>query len=301
MTNQQPQAGDGRRLALLVNPTVGRRAAGEAAQVVADRLGGAGYDVSRLQGLDAEDAAAIALQTVADGYDVLTVMGGDGMVHIGLQAVANSATRLGVIPTGTGNDTARYLGLPLGEPAKAAEVIVAGQTRTVDAGRIGEVYFSSVLATGFDSLVSERANRMRWPRGQMRYNLATAAELRVFRPLPYLLELDGREVGLEAMLVAIGNGPSYGGGLRICEGAEVDDGQLDVVVIKPISKVELVKVYPQLFKGTHVTHPAYERYRVRQVSVAAPGIVAYADGERVGTLPLTVDAAPGAFTVFAPR
>ena len=108
----------------------------------------------------------------------------------------------------------------------------------------------------------------------MRYNLATLAELRVFKPLPYTLELDGERRQLEAMLVAVGNGPSYGGGLRMCEGALLDDGMLDVVIIKPMSKLELLRVYPRLFKGTHVTHPAYEHHRVRPVSVAAPGIVA---------------------------
>ena len=118
----------------------------------------------------------------------------------------------------------------------------------------------------------------------MRYNLATLAELRVFKPLPYTLELDGERSQLDAMLVAVGNGPSYGGGLRMCEGALLDDGMLDVVIIKPMSKAELLRVYPRLFKGTHVTHPAYEHHRVRRVSVAAPGIVGYADGERLGPL-----------------
>ena len=100
------------------------------------------------------------------------------------------------------------------------------------------------------------------------------------------------------MLVAVGNGPSFGGGLRITEGAILDDGLLDVVIIKPMSKAGLVRTYPKLFKGTHTTHPAYEHHRVRSVTVAAPGIVSYADGERFGALPLTVECAPGALTVL---
>jgi diacylglycerol kinase (ATP) len=96
----------------------------------------------------------------------------------------------------------------------------------------------------------------------------------------------------------VGNGPSYGGGLRICEGALLDDGRLDVVVIKPVGKVELVRVFPRLFNGTHVTHPQYEHHRATRVSVAAPGIAAYADGERLGQLPLTVEVAPRALRVF---
>jgi len=159
----------------------------------------------------------------------------------------------------------------------------------------------TVLAAGFDSKVNERANRMRWPKGQMRYNLATLAELRVFEPLHYTLEMDGEVCRLDAMLVAVGNGPSFGGGLRITHGAEIDDGMLDVVIIKPMSKVELVKTYPKLYSGRHVTHPQYEHHRVKTVTVAAPDVVAYADGERLGALPLTVEVAPLALRVLAPR
>ena len=156
-----------------------------------------------------------------------------------------------------------------------------------------------MLAAGFDAAVNERANRMTWPKGQMRYNLATLAELRVFEPLPYTLQLDDRQVSLEAMLVAVGNGPSFGGGLRITEGAVLDDGLLDVVIIKPISKPDLIRTYPKLFKGTHIHHPQYEHHLVRSVTIAAPGIVSYADGERFGPLPLTVECAAGALTVLA--
>jgi diacylglycerol kinase (ATP) len=132
----------------------------------------------------------------------------------------------------------------------------------------------------------------------MRYNLATLSELRVFRPLQYTLDLDGTQLSFEAMMVSVGNGPSFGGGLRITEGALLDDGLLDVVVIKPMSKPELVRTYPKLFNGTHVTHPQYEHHRVRSVTVASTGITTYADGERFGELPLTVECAPGALTVF---
>jgi diacylglycerol kinase (ATP) len=149
-------------------------------------------------------------------------------------------------------------------------------------------------------VVNERANAMAWPRGQMRYNLATLLELRTFRPLSYVLDLDGRTLHTEAMLVAIGNGPSFGGGLRICEGASLDDGLLDVVVINPVSKGRFLRVFPQLYRGTHVTLPEFERHLVREVTLSSPGIVAYGDGERLGPLPMTTTIRPGALRVFAP-
>jgi diacylglycerol kinase (ATP) len=102
------------------------------------------------------------------------------------------------------------------------------------------------------------------------------------------------------MMVAVGNGPSFGGGLRITEGALLDDGLLDVVAIMPMSKTNLVRTYPKLFSGAHVHHPNYRHFAARSVTVAAPDIVAYADGERFGALPLTVEIVPLALRVLAP-
>jgi diacylglycerol kinase (ATP) len=287
-----------REIALLTNPNAGKGRAAKARDRALIRLRAAGLDVRSLEGRDAAEALDLARKAVADGVDALVVCGGDGMVHFGAQAVAGTGIPLGIVPAGTGNDVARYFDIPRKDPEAAADRIVAGRTRTVDLARSGSQYFATVLAAGFDAVVNERANRMTWPRGQMRYNIATLAELRVFEPLPYTLQLDDREVSLEAMLVSVGNGPSFGGGLRITEGAVLDDGLLDVVIIKPISKPDLIRTYPKLFKGTHIHHPQYEHHLVRSVTVAAPGIISYADGERFGPLPLTVECAPGALTVL---
>jgi len=288
-----------RRLAFLTNPTSGK-GRGERARLAAlPRLRDAGFEVDDLIGRDAADARGLAEKAVADGVEALVVCGGDGLVHLGVQVVAETDTPLGIIPAGTGNDVARYFDLPRKDAAAAADRIIGSQVRTMDLARSGSTYFATVLAAGFDAVVNERANDMTWPRGQMRYNLATLAVLRTFRPLNYLLDLDGTERRVEAMLVAVGNGPSFGGGLRITEGALLDDGLLDVVIIKTMSKPDLVRTYPRLFSGTHTTHPQYEHHRVRQVTVATPGIVAYADGERFGALPLTIRAVPGALKVLA--
>ena len=285
-------------IALLVNPTAGRGRGARAGRVAAAALRGDGHRVRELVGRDGDEAADLAAAALADGPDGLVVVGGDGLVHLAVQHLAGTAVPLGVIPAGTGNDVARYLGVPRRDPAAAARVVTTGRARSMDLGRAGSRYFATVLAAGFDAQVNERANSMQWPRGQMRYNIAVAAQLRAFEPTRFSLELDGTRRDLDATLVAVGNGPSYGGGLRICEGAVLDDGVLDVVVMKPVSKVELVRVFPRLFNGTHVTHPQYEHHRVARVSVAAPGIAAYADGERLGQLPLTVEVAPRALRVF---
>ncbi|MCW2836277.1 MAG: diacylglycerol kinase [Marmoricola sp.] len=287
-------------IALLTNPTSGKGKGARTVDTALPRLRDAGYVVRNLVGRDGDEALDLARQCVDDGVETLVVVGGDGMVHLALQAVAASETRLGLIPAGTGNDVARYFDIPRKDAAAATDVVIGGKERRVDLARIGSRYFVTVLAAGFDAIVNERANDMTWPRGQMRYNVATLAELRTFKPIPYVLDIDGEQHRFEAMMVAVGNGPSFGGGLRITEGAVLDDGLLDVVVIRPMSKLELVRTYPKLFKGTHVHHPDYRHHHARKVTIAAPGITAYADGERIAALPLTVEIAPLALRVLVP-
>lgn len=287
-----------RDIAVLTNPTAGKGRAGRMTDLAVARLRDAGFAVRRLQGRDADEARDLAEAAVADGVETLAVVGGDGLVHIAVQVLARSGTALGVIPAGTGNDAARYLGVPRTDPVAATDVVIGGRRRTVDLARTGPTYFLCVLSAGFDALVNERANGMRWPRGQMKYNLATLAELRTFQPIDYTLELDGEVRRVQAMLVAVGNGASFGGGLRICEGADLTDGKLDVVFFHPVTKPDLVRTYPKLFSGTHRGHPAYEHHLVSEVTVAAVGITAYADGERLGPLPMTITAEPGVLDVL---
>jgi diacylglycerol kinase (ATP) len=289
----------GREIALLTNPTSGKGKGARYRDAALQRLRESGFVVRNLQGRDADEAADLASGCVADGVEALVVCGGDGMVHLAVQALAGSGVPLGLIPAGTGNDVARYLDLPRKDPVAAADRIIASRRRTIDLARSGDRYFVTVLAAGFDAIVNERANAMTWPRGQMRYNVATLAELRTFRPIPYTLQLDGETVQTDAMMVAVGNGTSYGGGLRITEGALLDDGLLDVVLITRMSKPRLVRSYPRLFTGRIEGIEEYVHHRVRSVTVAAPGIVSYADGERFGPLPLTVECAPGALEVIA--
>jgi len=289
-------------LALLVNPTAGK---GRAAKVVADvtaRLRAGGSNVAILVGKDAADAQALARQAVADGVDAVVALGGDGMVHLALNVVAGTPTPLGIIPAGTGNDLANTLRLPTKDPVAAAGVIVAKLAaggRPMDAVRVGDKWFGCVLGAGFDSRVNDRANRMSWPRGRMRYNLAILGELRVFKPLPFVLELDGVRWETEAMLVAVGNAKSYGAGMKVTPDAEVDDGLVDVQVLGPVSKPEFLKTFPKVFKGTHVNHPQVTIRRAKVVSLSSPGVTAYADGEYLADLPITCETVPGAVTVLA--
>jgi diacylglycerol kinase (ATP) len=290
-------------VALLVNPTAGKgRAAGVIAKVT-ERLREGGSNVAILVGRDAADAQSLARQAVADGVDAIVALGGDGMVHLALNVVAGTPTPLGIVAAGTGNDLATTLRLPTKDPVAAAALVAdrlrEGATRPMDAVRIGDRWFGCVLSAGFDSRVNDRANRMSWPRGRMRYNLAILAELGVFKPVPFTLELDGETWETEAMLVAVGNGKSYGAGMQICPDAEIDDGLVDITVLGPVSKPQFLRAFPQVFKGTHRDHPAVTMRRARVVSLRADDVTVYADGEYVGELPITCETVPGAVRVLA--
>lgn len=288
------------RTTLLVNPTSGKRKAVGIGAIAAEHLTEAGHQVRTIIGTNVADSLAQLDVAIDNGMDNLIVVGGDGGAHDIWDKVAHTGITLGLLPAGSGNDTARTLGIPHKDPDAALDIIVRGRTRQIDLARAGNEYVSTVIASGFDSKVNERANTMSWPRGQMRYNIAMLAELKVFAPLSFGIDIDGVNHDTDAMLVAVGNGPSFGGGMRICEGAEIDDGVLDVVVIKPISKVELVKVFPRVFRGTHVDHPAVIRHQGKRIRIASDGIVAYGDGERLGPLPLDISVDPGAVRVFVP-
>jgi diacylglycerol kinase (ATP) len=291
-------------VALVVNPTAGKGRAAKVVAGVAGRIREAGANVSILIGHDADDALALARKAVADGVSALVSLGGDGMAHLALNAVAGTSTPLGIIPAGTGNDLASTLKLPTKDPIAAASLVadrlMTGGAWPMDAIRVGEKWFGCVLGAGFDSRVNDRANRMSWPRGRMRYNLAIVAELGVFKPLPFRITFDDEDpIETEAMLVAVGNAKSYGAGMMVLPDAEVNDGLLDVQVLSAIGKVEFLKTFPKVFKGTHVTHPAVTIRRARTVTVESPGVTAYADGEYLADLPITCECVPGAVQILA--
>lgn len=287
-------------MAVLVNPAAGRGSAARAAGPVVERLRAGHVEVDVLAGSTADEAAELARRAVTEGVDTLVAVGGDGLVSVAQQAVAGTDVRLGIVPCGTGNDAARALGLPLADPAAAVDVVLAARTRVVDLGRVAGRTFLAVLSSGFDSRVNERANRMTWVRGPARYRVAMLAELGVFRPVPYRMELDRELLEVEAMLVAVGNGPSYGGGMRVCPAAQLDDGLLEVTVVLPLAIAPFLRLFPSVYRGEHVRSAAVLTRQVRRVSLAADGMTAYADGEPVGPLPVSVDVLPAALTVLVP-
>ncbi|MFB9903480.1 diacylglycerol kinase family protein [Allokutzneria oryzae] len=295
----------GPKVALVVSPASGAGAAARVAGSVAARIRPAAGRLVQSVARSGEHAVELAHRAVESGVDVLAMLGGDGAAHAGLQACAESATAFAVIPAGTGNDLASALGWPKDSLAAADAVAAAlakGSFGRIDLGRVeGGAWFATVLCAGFDSAVNERANRMRWPRGPRRYDLAILAELVHLRARPLVVETDRERLELDAALVAVGNTRCYGGGIPVCPGADAGDGLFDLTVVTAASRALLLRMLPRLRSGAHVELPEVRTLRARWVRLGGgTGWVAYADGELQAELPLTVTSVPGALRVLTP-
>jgi diacylglycerol kinase (ATP) len=218
----------------------------------------------------------------------IIAVGGDGLMHLITQIAVPLQIPFTIIPAGTGNDFVRTLGWSLDSLDDQLLSVTTTKPASIDLGLVDGEWFGAILSTGFDSIVNEKANSMQWPKGPMKYNAALAIELPRFKPRHYEITLDDRTISTEAMLIAVSNGRSYGGGMLVCPNANINDGLFDVMVLHPISKIEFMKVFPRVFAGTHISHPAVEIVRTRTVSIESKA-VAYADGERIGQLPVSAE------------
>ena len=294
------------RALLVHNPTAGGGRAGRLLADAAARLAAGGVETDRHQTRSLE-AARLAAREAAGSYDAVVALGGDGTVGACAAGLADAGpgepgamAALGVIPAGGGNDAARSLGLP-SDPLAAAGLLAQLRRRPADLATVAGRCYLNVAGAGFDSEVNRVANqRLGWAGNRPRYVGAVLAELVVGRTAAFELVLDGRPVPVAGWLVAVANGPSYGGGMRVAPRASLDDGLLDVVVIQEIGKLEFLRTFPKVFSGRHVEHPAVAVHRAARVDLDADRPLAvYADGEPAGTLPATFEVRPAAITVLA--
>jgi diacylglycerol kinase (ATP) len=306
-----------RRFVVAINPSAGFGTSRTVGTQVVDSLRARGHEVIALQAaslaeLVDQTSRALQLQGQTPAGpalpDALVVVGGDGMVNFGTGLVVGTDIPLAIIACGTGNDMARGLGLPLNNPGASITTLLAALDRgprVIDAVEVTSAsgerrWFAGALSAGFDAIVNERANAMRRPRGKSRYIIALLIELLRLHPIRYRLVLDGDELVTDALLVSVGNNVSIGGGMKVTPNAQVDDGVLDIMVVQPLSRLAFLRIFPRVFAGTHLSDPRVAIHRAHTVRIEADGVVAYADGERFGPLPIDLEVHPGVLRVLAP-
>lgn len=291
---------------IAVNPNASfgkNRGAGHEAAVA---LQAAGHEVVELREASYEALRVSATRALRPD-SILVVVGGDGMAHLGAELALDAGVPLGVIPSGTGNDLARHTGIPRGSVPQAVASLLAALARppryidvAVSRGPDGaETPYVCVLSAGFDAIVNERANRMRFPKGRHRYTVALLIELAKLKVLDYRVIIDGEDFSGRYLLVAVANSQSFGGGMKVTPEAVIDDGLLDVLLLKPLSRLNFLRIYPRVFSGTHVSDRRVIIRRGSVIRLECDGVVAYADGERMTRLPVEITLRHNALQLLA--
>lgn len=287
---------------LVVNPTSGRRRGSKLAQDLVGLLQSNNIsfkliNYSTLQ--QTEDSLSQAISSKQ--FDKVVAVGGDGLINLCLQYLAQSEVSLAVIPAGTGNDFSRAVGFYGKTVFQIFEILNQQLPRKIDLGSINSAnqqrWYVQVLSTGFDAKVNSLANRITWLRGKSKYTIAMLCILSKFKALPYEIQIDGKNHSRKAMLLSVANGETYGGGMRICPGASNSDGVFDILVVSPVSKIVLLTIFPKVFTGKHIFHPKVDVLHGSVLKIAAPGS-AYADGEYIAELPIEITNVRGALSTW---
>lgn len=279
---------------LAINPTAGNGLGASVGQKVINFFDSHEINFRARFGTSAANLREMLATDISSGPIAGVIgVGGDGLMHLILQICVPARVPFAIVPAGTGNDFVRSLGWSLQYIDSYLERVINSSPSAIDLGNVDSEWFGAILSTGFDSIVNERANEMNWPKGPMRYNLSMVLELAKFEPREYRISCDGESFTTRAMLVAIGNGKSYGGGMNICPQAQLNDGLFDVIILEQVSKVEFLRVFPKVYSGSHISHPKVRSLRAAKVSIDADAI-AYADGERIGPAPISAECIKGA-------
>ena len=274
---------------VVANPTAGHGRAGTLIGRVTAQLHALGIAHRIRISESAADLEQLVRAAAEEGTDIVAVLGGDGSAGAAANGLAGSRTALAILPAGTGDDFAKAIGP--GKLEAATRLLAVPVVREVDLLRVTagaqERDVLNIAGAGFDSEVNETANTMSIRLGGTgTYVAAVLKTLRRFVPASYVIEVDGQRLATDAMLVVVGNGRSYGGGMRVLPEALIDDGFLDLCIVRALSTSAFLRAFPRVFAGTHVRHPRVTMLRGRRITVEANRrIQVYGDGERIGSLP----------------
>jgi YegS/Rv2252/BmrU family lipid kinase len=251
-------------------------------------------------------AVPLADQATRDGHEILVAVGGDGTVHEILNGVLGPPVAhrpaLAVIPGGTGNDFARGVGIPKDMITAARLLLDGGQRRLVDVGRVNDRYYGTISGVGFDAEVAAEVNRWpKWVAGTVVYTAGILKKLITYRCAPSRITIDGEVLELPMFLVAAANTPWYAGGMFMAPHARPDDGLLEIIIARDLTRVETLGVLPKVFSGDHLKHPKVSHRAGREIRVESDvPLAVHADGETVGRVPAVFRAVPQALEVIVP-
>ena len=279
---------------VLVNPTARKGKGRKAARRVQRLLEGKGLAVTALEPPSADAVASTLTAAIETGMERLIIVGGDGIIHRALPALANTTLPVGIVPSGTGNDFARALGIPTNTAKAVARALMDGVG--VDLLNDGDSWAASVVTGGWSGDVNERAEKLAFPKGQQRYTVATLLELGQMRPVGLRLDVDGVVHELDVTLLAVGNTSYFGGGMRVCPNASPADGRLEVALLEPVSAVRLLPIIPKIFAGKHVDHPKVKVFQGSSVKIELEAAL-WADGERFGSGDAELTVVPNAIHI----
>lgn len=283
---------------LLINPAAGRGRAQRLGPGTAEALRDEGFALSVVVTGSLREATEQA-RRAAPG-SVVAVLGGDGFLAAAAAGAHRSGAVLLPLAGGRGNDTVRRLGLPL-DPERAVRRLARYSVTEVDLGQVNGRPFLGVAHVGFDSLANRFGNAARIRLGPFVYLYGGLKALLAWRGVTFTLSVDGRERVFPAWFIAVGNVGQYGGGLRICPHATVDDGLLDVVSLSGSSRAAVVATFLRAYRGRHLGRPGITLTRGTSITITAgEPLEVYADGELVGALPATMTLTPRALKVLVP-
>jgi len=284
---------------LIVNPSAGGGRAARCLPAVEAELRSRGVPFATEPTDSLAHAVELARAAGADGA-VAAAFGGDGLLGAVAGALRGTDGVLGVLPGGRGNDFARKLGVGP-EPRRAAAVLADGRVARIDVAEAGGRTYLGIASAGLDSDVQVIANGTPWKLGRLVYLYATLRALRGWRHADWEVTVDGTAHSFTGYAVAVANSGVFGGGMRLVPGAKLDDGLLDVVLTGACPKPRFLATLPRLFRGSHTDRPQLEFLRGAEVSFRCERpFDAFADGDRLAALPVTVRVVPGALQVLVP-
>src|SRR5579884_3604037 len=288
---------------LICNPSAGRRESAISMEAVISVLRQADWDVDVRYSDGPGDATELARTAVAAGADSVLVAGGDGTLNEAIQGLAGTDVPLGYLPYGTVNVWAREIGLPL-DPVAAASAIVNGRHERIDLGCANERFFLLMAGVGLDGEVVRRAQAVEHHKqrfGILPYVAVGLSTFPLYRGNDFELRYDGLIRRVQALMLVIGNSRLYAGRFRLTPHAVMNDGWLDLCIVKGKGPLSMMRQsLPVLLSGS-VTHSDVELLRVRDLTVHCDQPLPYqVDGELAGITPVRFSVQPRALSVIVP-